>query len=124
MNDRFFTVLPGPSYVDIFGLDDLGLFTRLARALSWPEVRAIFHLLPAYRRHFTLVVAGTRPPESFLRALADSLDNLVFVPDTWLAGIPRRRARLRARRAARLAAAHLFAPIQTVHTLPDDDMPF
>ncbi len=124
MNDRLFTLVERPSRLDVFGLDDDGRFARLARANSWTGARGLFGTLPTYRRHFTLVATGSQPPEPFLRTLGPDLDRLVFVPDPWLAGIPRRRSRTRARLAARLALAHLAAPIQSRDVFADYDIPF
>jgi hypothetical protein len=124
MNDRLFTLVERPSRLDLYGLDDDGRFARLARAHSWAGARGLFGTLPSYCRHFTLVATGFQPPEPFLRALGPDLDRLVFVPDPWLAGIPRHRARLRARRAARLALAHLSDPIHSRDVFADYDVPF
>lgn len=124
MNDRLFTLVERPPHLGVYGLDDDGLFTHLARARSWAEARGVFGTLPAYRRHFTLVATGAQPPEPFLRALGSDLDQLVFVPDPWLSEIPPHRLRLRARRAARLALAHLCAPIQSRDVFSDYDVPF
>ena len=97
---------------------------RLARAHSWVEARGLLGTLPSYRRRFTLVATGRQPPEPFLRALGPDLDQLVFVPDPWLSGIPPHRSRLRARHAARLALDHLSDPIQTRDVFADYDVPF
>ena len=122
MNDPLLTLLASPRRIDLFGLDDRGLFGRLARASSWSETRAILAMLPTRRRPLTLVAAGELPPHSLLDGLA--LDRLVLVPDNWLAGLPPHQPRLRARHAARLAALHLDEPINTVTVLDDDDLPF
>ena len=122
MNDPLLTLLATPRRIDLFGLDDRGLFGRLARASSWSETRAILAMLPTRRRRLTLVAAGELPPHSLLDGLA--LDRLVLVPDNWLAGLPPHQPRLRARHAARLAALHLDEPINTVTVLDDDDLPF
>ncbi len=122
MNDPLLTLLASPRRIDLFGLDDRGLFGRLARASSWSETRAILAMLPTRRRRLTLVAAGELPPHSLLDGLA--LDRLVLVPDNWLAGLPPHQPRLRARHAARLAALHLDEPINTVTVLDDDDLPF
>lgn len=122
MNDLLLTLLASPRRIDLFGLDDRGLFGRLARASSWSETRAILAMLPTRRRRLTLVAAGELPPHSLLDGLA--LDRLVLVPDNWLAGLPPHQPRLRARHAARLAALHLDEPINTVTVLDDDDLPF
>jgi hypothetical protein len=124
VNDGLFTLLAGPRRIDLFGLDDHGLFGRLARASSWSETRAIFAMLPACRRRITLVAAGELPPPSLLDGLAFDLDRLVLVPNSWLAGLPRHQPRLRARHAAHLAALHLHEPIHTVTVFRDDDLPF
>lgn len=124
MNDGLLTLLAGPRRIDLFGLDDHGVFGRLARASSWSETRAILAMLPARRRRLTLVAAGRLPPPSLLDGLASDLNRLVLVPDNWLAALPRRNARLRARHAARLAALHLDEPIHTVTVFGDDDLPF
>lgn len=124
MNDGLLTLLAGPRRIDLFGLDDHGLFGRLARASSWSETRAIFAMLPTCRRRITLVAAGQLPPPSLLDGLTPDLDRLVFVPDNWLAALPRRQPRLRARHAARLAALHLDEPIHTVTVFRDEDLPF
>ena len=123
MIDALLTVLAGPRHIDFFGLDDYGQFDRLARASSWSEARAVLDLLPGHRR-FTLVAAGSPPPPWLLHNLAPRVDRLVLVPEAWLAGLSRRRPGLRARRAARLAAAHIVDPIETVQVLPDDALPF
>ncbi len=122
MNDPLLTLLASPRRIDLFGLDDRGLFGRLARASSWSETRAILAMLPTRRRRLTLVAAGELPPHSLLDGLA--LDRLVLVPDNWLAGLPPHQPRLRARHAARLAALHLDEPINTVTVFDDDDLPF
>ena len=122
MNDPLLTLLASPRRIDLFGLDDRGLFGRLARASSWSETRAILAMLPTRRRRLTLVAAGELPPHSLLDGLA--LDRLELVPDNWLAGLPPHQPRLRARHAARLAALHLDEPINTVTVLDDDDLPF
>ena len=122
MNDPLLTLLASPRRIDLFGLDDRGLFGRLARASSWSETRAILAMLPTRRRRLTLVAAGELPPHSLLDGLA--LDRLVLVPDNWLAGLPPHQPRLRARHAARLAALHLDEHINTVTVLDDDDLPF
>lgn len=122
MNAPLLTLLASPRRIDLFGLDDRGLFGRLARASSWSETRAILAMLPTRRRRLTLVAAGELPPHSLLDGLA--LDRLVLVPDNWLAGLPPHQPRLRARHAARLAALHLDEPINTVAVLDDDDLPF
>lgn len=124
MNDSLLTLLATPRRIDLFGLDDRGLFGRLARASSWSETRAILTMLPACRRRLTLVAAGELPPPSLLDGLASDLDSLVFVPDNWLAAFPRQQARLRARHAARVAALHLDEPIHTITVLRNDDLPF
>lgn len=124
MNDPLFVLLAGPDHVDLFGLDPDGLFARLARSSSWVEARAVLGVLPGYRRPFTLVVVGDAPPVSFIRALAPCLARLVLVPLAWLAGVPLHRPRLRARRAARLALAHLSAPIENLTAFADDTYPF
>ena len=122
MNAPLLTLLASPRRIDFFGLDDRGLFGRLARASSWSETRAILAMLPTRRRRLTLVAAGELPPHSLLDGLA--LDRLVLVPDNWLAGLPPHQPRLRARHAARLAALHLDEPINTVTVFDDDDLPF
>ena len=122
MKDGLLTLLATPRRIDLFGLDDRGLFGRLARASSWSETRAILAMLPTRRRRLTLVATGELPPHSLLDGLA--LDRLVLVPDNWLAGLPPHQPRLRARHAARLAALHLDEPINTVTVLDDDDLPF
>lgn len=122
MNAPLLTLLASPRRIDLFGLDDRGLFGRLARASSWSETRAILAMLPTRRRRLTLVAAGELPPHSLLDGLA--LDRLVLVPDNWLAGLPPHQPRLRARHAARLAALHLDEPINTVTVFDDDDLPF
>ena len=122
MNDPLLTLLASPRRIDLFGLDDRGLFGRLARASSWSETRAILAMLPTRRRRLTLVAAGELPPHSLLDGLA--LDRLVLVPDNWLAGLPPHQPSLRARHAARLAALHLDEPINTVTVFDDDDLPF
>jgi len=122
VNDPLLTLLASPRRIDLFGLDDRGLFGRLARASSWSETRAILAMLPTRRRRLTLVAAGELPPHSLLDGLA--LDRLVLVPDNWLAGLPPHQPRLRARHAARLAALHLDEPINTVTVFDDDDLPF
>lgn len=122
MNDPLLTLLASPRRIDLFGLDDRGLFGRLARASSWSETRAILAMLPTRRRRLTLVAAGELPPHSLLDGLA--LDRLVLVPDNWLAGLPPHQPRLRARHAARLAKLHLDEPIHTVTAFRDDDLPF
>ena len=124
MNDGLLTLLATPRRIDLFGLDDRGLFARLARAGSWSETRAILAMLPARRRRLTLVAAGELPPTSLLHALASDLDRLVLVPDNWLAQLPRHQPTLRARLAARLAALHLDEPIHTVTVFRDDALPF
>jgi hypothetical protein len=124
LNDGLFTLLAGPRRIDLFGLDDHGLFGRLARASSWSETRAVFAMLPACRRRVTLVAAGELPPPSLLDDLAAHIECLVLVPNNWLAALPRHQPRLRARHAARLAALHLHEPIHTVTVLRDDDLPF
>ena len=124
MNDRLFSLVERPSRLDVYGLDDDGCFARLARAHSWVEARGLLGTLPSYRRRFTLVATGRQPPEPFLRALGPDLDQLVFVPDPWLSGIPPHRSRLRARHAARLALDHLSDPIQTRDVFADYDVPF
>jgi hypothetical protein len=124
VNDRLITLLAGPRRIDLFGLDDRGLFGPLARASSWSETRAVLAMLPASRRRLTLVAAGLLPPPSLLDGFASDLDRLVLVPDNWLAALPRRQPRLRARHAARLAALHLDKPIHTVTVFRDDDLPF
>ena len=123
MNDGLLTLLATSGHVDLFGLDDHGLFGRLARASSWSETRAVLAMIPA-RRRLTLVAAGSLPPPSLLDGLASDLDRLVLVPDNWLAALPRHQPRLRARHAARLAALHLDEPIHTVSVFHDDDPPF
>lgn len=124
MNDGLLTLLASPRRIDLFGLDDRGLFARLARAGSWSETRAILAMLPARRRRLTLVVAGQLPPPSLLDGLASDLHSLVLVPDNWLAALPTHQPRLRARHATRLAALHLDEPILTVTAFDDDDLPF
>ncbi len=124
MNDRLLTLLATPRRIDLFGLDDHGLFGRLARASSWSETRAILAMLPARRRRLTLVAVGQLPPPSLLDGLASDLDRLVLVPDNWLAALPRQQPGLRARHAARLASLHLDEPIHTVTVFRDDDLPF
>lgn len=124
MNDGLLTLLPGPRHVDLFGLDDHGVFGRLARASSWPETRAILAMLPDCRRRLTLVAAGSLPPPSLLDDLASHLESLVLVPDTWLSALPRQQASLRARHATRLAVLHLDEPIHTVTVFHDDSLPF
>jgi hypothetical protein len=124
VNDGLLTLLAGPRHIDLFGLDDHGVFGRLARASSWSETRAVFAMLPARCRRLTLVAAGSLPPPSLLDGLASDLESLVLVPDNWLAALPRQQASLRARHAARLAALHLDEPIHTVTVLRDDDLPF
>ena len=124
MNDGLLTLLAGPRRIDLFGLDDRGLFGRLARASSWSETRAVLAMIPARRRRLTLVAAGSLPPPSLLDDLVSNLDRLVLVPDNWLAALPRHQSRLRACHAARLAALHLDEPIHTVTLFHDDDTPF
>ena len=124
MKDGLLTLLATPRRIDLFGLDDRGLFARLARAGSWSETRAILAMLPAPHRRLTLVAAGELPPPSLLDGLASDLDSLVLVPDNWLAALPRQQPRLRARHAARLAELHLDEPIHTVTVFRDDDLPF
>jgi len=124
VNDRLLTLLAGPRAIDLFGLDDHGVFGRLVRASSWSETRAVLAMIPARRRRLTLVAAGSLPPLSLLDDLASDLERLVIVPDIWLAALPRRQPRLRARHAARLAALHLDEPIHTVTVFRDDDLPF
>jgi len=122
VNDRFFTLVQSPTHLDVYGLDDDGIFARLARTRSWAEASATFGTLPSSRhRHLTLVGAGSRPPESFLHALRPDVDRLVFVPDLWLANLPQNRPDSRARRAARFALAHLFAPIHSRDVFSDYD---
>ncbi len=120
MNDRIFAVVPGPRHIHIYGLDDAGLFSLLARPSSWPAALAAFGTLPARSRPVTLVAVGSAPPDSFLRALGHNLDAFVFVPGHWLCGLPRHKPQLRARRAACLAITHLRQPIQTHYLDPDD----
>ena len=125
MNDGLLpTLLAGPRHIDLFGLDDHGVFGRLARVSCWSETHAIFAMLPACRRRLTLVAAGQLPPHSLLNGLASDLNRLVLVPDNWIAALPRQQTRLRAHHAARLAALHLHQPIHTVTVLRDDDLPF
>jgi hypothetical protein len=124
VNASLLTLLATPRRIDLFGLDDRGLFGRLARASSWSETRAILAMLPACRRRLTLVAAGELPPPSLLDGLASDLERLVLVPGNWLAALPRHQPRLRARHAARLAALHLDEPIHTVTVLRHDDLPF
>ena len=124
MNDGLLTLLAGPRRIDLFGLDDHGVFGRLARSSSWSETRAVLAMLPACRRRLTLVAAGQLPPPSLLDGLASDLNRLVLVPDNWLAALPRQQTRLRARHAARLAALHLDEPIHTVTLFRHDDLPF
>ena len=124
MNDGLLTLLATPRRIDLFGLDDRGLFGRLARASSWSETRAILSMLPACHRRLTLVAAGELPPPSLLHGLASDLDSLVLVPDNWLAALAPQQASLRARHAARLAALHLHEPIHTVTVFRDDALPF
>lgn len=124
MNDDLLTLLASHHRIDLFGLDDRGLFARLARAASWSETRAILAMLPARRRRLTLVAAGELPPPSLLDGLASDLHRLVLVPDNWLTGLPRHQPGLRARHAAHLAALHLDEPIHTVTLFDDDDLPF
>ena len=124
MNDCLLTLLASPGRIDLFGLDDRGLFARLARASSWSETRAILAMLPAARPRLTLVAAGHLPPPSLLDGLASGLDSLVLVPDTWLAALPRHQPGRRARHAARLAELHLHEPIHNVTVFRDDDLPF
>lgn len=124
MNDGLLTLLATSGHVDLFGLDEHGLFGRLARASSWSETRAVLAMIPARRRRLTLVAAGSLPPPSLLDGLASDLDRLVLVPDSWLAALPRHQPRLRARHAARLAALHLDEPIHTVSVFRDDRLPF
>jgi hypothetical protein len=124
VNDALFTLLATPRHVDLFGLDDRGVFGRLTRASSWSETRAVLAMLPSRPRRLTLVAAGSLPPPSLLDGLASDLDRLVLVPDSWLAAHPRRRHCLRARHAARLAALHLDEPIHTVTDFRDDNLPF
>ncbi len=120
MNERLFALVPGPRLIHLYGLDDAGLFTLLARPSSWTATLATFGTLPARSRPVTLVALGSAPPDSFLRALGHNLDAFVFVPGTWLRGVPRNRGQLRARRAARLAITHLRQPIRTRYLDPDD----
>jgi hypothetical protein len=124
VNDGLLTLLAGPRRIDLFGLDDHGLFGRLARATSWPETRAVLAMLPARRRRLTLVAAGSLPPQSLLDGLVSDLGRLVLIPDNWLAALPRQQPMLRARHAARLAALHLDEPIHTVTVFRHDDLPF
>ncbi len=124
MNQRLFVLLAHPGHIEVFGLDDQGAFSRLARPSSWSETRAVFSMLPAYRRRFLLVAIGSIPPESFLVNLAPDFDSLVFVPRPWLDEIPRHRTRLRALRAARIAESHLAAPLQTHAVILEEDLPF
>jgi len=124
VNDGLLTLLATPRRIDLFGLDDRGLFGRLARASSWSETRAILAMLPACHRRLTLVAAGELPPPSLLDGLASDLDRLVLVPDNWLAALPSHQPRLRARHAARLATLHLDEPIHTVSLFHDGDFPF
>jgi len=124
VNDRLLTLLAGPRRIDIFGLDDRGVFGRLVRASSWAETRAVLAMIPARRRRLSLVAAGSLPQPSLLDGLASNLESLVLVPDNWLAALPRHQPRLRARYAARLAALHLDEPIHTVTVFRDDDLPF
>lgn len=119
MNERLFTILSGARRLEIFGLDDDGVLAFLAQHSSWLEVLAVFRSLPTWRRPISLVVAGPPPPESFLDALAPLLDTAVLVPGNWLHGIPSHLRRVRARRAARLATAHLHRGIQTRCFLDD-----
>ena len=123
MNQRLFVVIPGPHHIHLFGLDDAGLFALLARPSSWSAALPTFAALPARPRPFTLVAVASDPSDSFLRALGHSLDAFVFVPGSWLRGIPPHRPLLRARRAARLAITHLRQPIQTHYLDPDDPFP-
>ena len=120
MNGRLFALVPGPRHIHLYGLDDAGLFSLLARPSSWPAALATFETLPARSRPVTLVAVGSAPPDSFLRALGHNLDAFVFVPGHWLRGVPRNRQELRARRAVRLAITHLRQPIQTHYLDPDD----
>ena len=46
MNDGLLTLLAGPRRIDLFGLDDHGLFRRLAPASPWSDTRAIFAMPP------------------------------------------------------------------------------
>lgn len=120
MNERLFALVPGSRHIHLYGLDDAGLFTLLARPSSWSAALAAFATLPARSRPVTLVAVASAPPDSFLRALGHNLDAFVFVPGTWLRGLPRNRLQLRARRAARLAITHLRQPIQTHYLDPGD----
>ncbi len=124
MSVLLFALVERPSFIDIFGPDEDGSFSYLARARYWPHAQAVFGTLPSYlRRGMTLVAAGFTPPESFLRALRPDVHRVVIVPGFWLSGLSGESTRLHAHRAARVALAHLFAPIQTRDVLSDDDLP-
>jgi len=117
-----YALVERPSFIDIFGPDEDCSFSYLARARYWPHAEAIFGTLPSgLRRGMTLVAAGSTPPESFLSALRPDLHRLVIVSGFWLSGLSRKSTRLHAHRAARVALAHLFAPIQSRDVLSDDD---
>jgi hypothetical protein len=124
MNSRLFALVHGHRHLDLFGSDDAGLFSLLARPSSWSVALATLGALPARSCPIILVAVRSAPPDSFLRALGPNLDTFVFVPGPWLRGVPRHRADLNARRAARLAIAHLRQPIHTHYLDPADVFPF
>ena len=47
MNSRLFALVPGHRHIDLFGPDDAGLFSLLARPSSWSVALATLASLPA-----------------------------------------------------------------------------
>ena len=120
MNDPLLTLLASPRRIDLFGLDDRGLFAHLARASFRLEAHAILATLPARHRRPTLVADGELSPPSLLHGLASDLDSLVLVPDSRLANIPHHQPRLRARHAA---PATPLASLRFISTSPHTPSP-
>jgi hypothetical protein len=123
---RLLVLVPnGRRSLPLYALNSRGSFAQISHPTSWQTALQQIRLYAALYPPLTVVVAGDTPfPDDRIHnALHPLVDALVLIPDPWLADIPTRPEKQRARRAARLAAAHLKQRIELRHGLADQ-VPF